>query len=191
MTSRTKCPVRRKILSRGGAAFALTLLAALCLVDAARHGWGAATVEGDRVKWGLRSMGRSPLQPSIVVKDFCRWADGARGLCALEPGSEWAADVFRWASPLAWLASFGLAASAGLTAWRRPIGRLALLGSGLFAAALGVAAILASHRISIFIRYAVDPGWGGSLTWRAALLLTGAALLLSAERRAARGAEAC
>jgi hypothetical protein len=54
------------------------------------------------------------------------------------------------------------------------------LGSGLLVAVLGVAAILASHRISIYIRHAVDPGWSGSLTWRAALLLTGAALLLSA-----------
>lgn len=172
-----------KILNRGVVSSVLALLAALCLADAARQGWGAVTIEGDRVKWGLRSMGRSPLQPTLVVEDFCRWADGARGLCALEPGSEWAAHVLRWASPLVWLAAAGLVASAGLLAWRRRAGRLALLCSGLFVAALGIAAILASHRISIFIRHAVDPGWGGSLTWRAALLLTGVALWVSAGRR--------
>jgi hypothetical protein len=71
------------------------------MVDAARYGWGAATIGGDRVKWGLRSMGRAPLQPILVVEDFCWWTNGPRGLCALEPGSEWAASVFRWAAPMA------------------------------------------------------------------------------------------
>jgi hypothetical protein len=37
------------------------------MMDTARYGWGGATIEGDRVKWGLRSMGRSPLQPTIVT----------------------------------------------------------------------------------------------------------------------------
>ena len=163
---------------------ALVLLAAWFVADSARFGWGAATIEGDRVKWGLRSIGRSPLQPTIVIKDFCWWSDGPVGLCALEPGSEWAAGFFRFASPMAWIAVAGLLLSAGLLAWRRPRpGRRVLLGTGIFTVALGITAIVASHRISIFIQHAVDPGWSGSLQWRSAIVLIGAALVYDALNR--------
>ena len=166
------------LLNRQTLPVVFTLLAALALTDAARAGWGAATIEGDRVKWGLRSIGRSPLQPTIVIKDFCWWSDGPVGLCALEPGSEWAAAFFRAASPLAWIAVGCVLISAGLIALRRRrLAILTLIGSAVFAAALGITAVVASHRISIFIRHAADPGWSGSLTWRAALLMIAAALV--------------
>jgi hypothetical protein len=169
------------------AAVGLALLSALAMADAARYGWGGATIEGDRVKWGLRSMGRSPLQPVLVVKDFCRWRDGARGLCAVEPGAAWAAGVFRWAQPAAWMMVVGYLASAALLTWRPSAGGRALLGTGLATALLGVAAIGASRQISIYIRHGVDPGQGGSLTWRAALVLTLIALVLASRARAGTG----
>jgi hypothetical protein len=165
------------------AATLLALLAAFAMADAARYGWGAATIDGDRVKWGLRSMGRSPLQPVLVVEDFCRWRDGPHGLCALEPGSAWAVAVFRWAAPVAWGTAAGFVASAALLTWRRRLGRAVLLVNGLCTAALGLAAVLASHRISVYVRHGVEPGWGGSLTWRVALLLTLGAFLLAVRAR--------
>jgi hypothetical protein len=41
-------------LNRNVAAVALVMLATLAVADAARYGWGGATIEGDRVKWGLQ-----------------------------------------------------------------------------------------------------------------------------------------
>jgi hypothetical protein len=170
------------------AAPVLVLAAALSMMNAARYGWGAATIDGDRVKWGLRSMGRSPLQPTIVVEDFCWWQDGPRGLCTLEPGSEWAAAVFRWASPGARISAAGLVFVAGLLLWRRSLGAALLLAAAIVITAGGVAAVLASQRISIYIANGVSPGWAGSLTWRFAVLLTFAAFALSFRPPALAGA---
>jgi hypothetical protein len=165
----------------------LALLAAWAMADAARFGWGAATIEGDRVKWGLRSIGRSPLQPVIVVKDFCRWRDGPRGLCALETGSDWAALTFRAAAPAAWIAFALFALAAPLLRLHQRTARM-LLGAGwLVAAATGVAAVLASHQISVFVAHAADPGWSGSLTWRAALAFAIAAFLCTPQPPATKG----
>lgn len=159
-------------------AIVLAILSGLAMSDAARFGWGAATIEGDRVKWGLRSMGRSPLQPIIVVKDFCWWREGARGLCTLVPGSGWAATFFRWASPLAWVAAAGYFLCAGLFSFQRRLSRRAILLTSFFTLLLGVTAIAASHRIAIFREHGVDPGSNGSLTWRVAILLSTIALVL-------------
>ncbi len=161
------------------------LLAALCMLDASRYGWGAATIEGDRVKWGLRSMGRSPLQPIIVVKEFCWWADGPQGLCSLEPHSDWAATIFRVAQPVALVCVAALVAAAAVLFWRTGPGLATTIGAALLTAALGVAAVAASQRIAIYVEHGTNPGWSGSLTWRFALVAIGAALLLAPKRRLA------
>lgn len=148
---------------------ALVALAALLMADAARYGWGAATLGNDRVKWGLRSMGRSPLQPVIVAKDFCLWSDGPQGLCAMEPGSAWAAATFRLAAPIAWGLVAALAVDALVLALWPRAGRVVLGVLGVLILALGVAVVVASHRITVFAQNGLDPGWSGSFTWRIAL----------------------
>ena len=166
----------------------VALLAALAMADAARFGWGAATIEGDRVKWGLRSMGRSPLQPVIVVRDFCWWEDGARGLCSLVPGSDWAASVFRGAERAAWGAAAGFLVAAVLLARRARAALPMLVTTGVWTLGLGLLAVLAAHRIAIYQSHGLDPGWSGSLTWRAALVFSVVATTLARrESRAAAG----
>lgn len=98
------------------------LLSAFFAWRASYTGWGGATIGGDRVKWGLRSMGRSPFQSEIVVSDFCQWLDGLDGLCAIEPGAPWAGFVLQAAYPLALavvavLAGCRAAASVAVLPW--------------------------------------------------------------------------
>lgn len=141
--------------------------------------WGAASIDGDRVKWGLTGIDRLRGGPDVHIIDSCRWHTGATGLCALDQGYAWAEPFFAVASVVMVVLAAG-ALLGGLLTYSRPrVSVWVLMGSWVMTILMGLVSLHAAEGILIYLDNGVDAvGWG-ALDWRLAVAMLGSASLLA------------
>jgi hypothetical protein len=157
----------------------LTALGASFLVLSAFGRWGGASIDGDRVKWGLTGVDRLRGGPDVHIVESCRWRDGTVGLCSLRPSHAWAGPYFAVAPVVVSFLAAGAVLSGLLIASRPRISRWALLASCAMAVLVGLVSLVAAEGIKVYSENGVNAvGWG-SLDWRFSIVLLGLAALIA------------
>lgn len=156
-----------------------TALGVFFLILTSYGRWGGATIDGDRVKWGLTGIDRLRGGPDVHIVDSCRWRNGATGMCSLDQNHAWAESFFVVAPAVMIILAAG-ALLGGLLIFSRPrISLWALLASWGMTVLAGIVSLQAAEGILVYFDNGVDAiGWG-ALDWRFAIILLGSASLLA------------
>lgn len=157
----------------------LTVLGASFLALSAFGRWGGASIDGDRVKWGLTGIDRLRGGSDVQIVESARWHAGADGLCTLEPSHAWAGTFFAVAPVVVIIIAAGAVLSGLLISFRPRIARRTLWASWAMAVLVGVVSLLAAEGITVYTENGVDAvGWG-ALDWRFSIVLLGLAALIA------------